>query len=442
MPRGGRKGGRSGRELRRLPSASMLHGKARDWDPDTAVFSGPSSQSSEDGSLRRAGSGTIGLGELCVAGEPLGLGHSLPLALETCGSPIVASPADVPFTRQPLQQFLHAQRSADSGAVRSEAVEPAAASSSSVPASPRSDLEQQDSTGSMGAPRRHIFRPFVPRIVAPDIGPGSGDAAPDSHSYVHGCAHSGRQTLEVHAIDDDDASSHDSLQDEEHWRTWQSSGDISPTAESPVKLAAAPHQLPGCPPQSWFITPSNASSIDSGASNMSRSSSAHSADSTGSGALAVTGEGATMPADCSQDLVAQSLKPVRTRKAQHVAAGAAQLRCSPAQQVATPPFAQAPTPRAPVSRSQSHTGSQAVAYTPIQPAERARSLTSLGSGRDDRRMSLLDAYAGLQSHNQMLSLAIDHDVEMEAAAERQSSGDFAASRSLGSVEGMHLWFPA
>ena len=233
-------------------------------------------------------------------------------------------------------------------------------------ASPRGNaLSESDSDSGKMPVARHIFRLFAPPGARPPADPPSPD-------------------LEVRAADDDsdDASRSRSpaWDRESEWRP------AAPSSRDDTRLASSS--------SGESARKSARHSVDS---NVSAGSREH------SGPLAITTGGATLGASAHSSLLARSLTPSR------VAA-------------APPPFA--------ASRTQSlrgdvTTGAAArdgATARATYAATRSHSHCGVASGgADERRMSLLDAFGDMACQHGMLARALEHDSEVEDAAERASS---------------------
>ena len=235
-------------------------------------------------------------------------------------------------------------------------------------ASPRGNaLSESDSDSGKMPVARHIFRLFAPPGARPPADPPSPD-------------------LEVRAADDDsdDASKSRSpaWERESEWRRAAPSSCDESRLESSSSGESA--------------RKSARHSVDS---NVSAGSREH------SGPLSITTGGATLGASAHSSLVARSLTPSRAAVA-----------------AAPPPFA--------ASRTQSLRGDvttgaaarDAATARATYAATRSHSHCGVASGgADERRLSLLDAFGDIACRHEMLARALEHDSEVEDAAERASS---------------------
>jgi hypothetical protein len=195
----------------------------------------------------------IGLGELCVQEQSLGLGHSLPIAVEArAGVPVHAARQRVP--RQARQE--------------------AASSSSQDDAADDASPAASDAGSGEWAPRRHIFRSF---------GSPGGDASVSPPK---------QQALEVHAAELSTSSSDES--------------DTSDLGKQQWKQSAAAAWSEQASPKSLLAPVGSASSSQSSSSS-GRSSPAPDEQGPANNALVVTSSRDTLPDAARCGMLASSL---------------------------------------------------------------------------------------------------------------------------------------
>ena len=356
--------------LHKVASESSL--KAAPWGGGPfALPSSPGGTPAQHGGANEAQSArvhdTIGLGELTVDQEPLGLGHSLPISIEAraCGDTCFDS----------LQRFYSGEKGAE-------------ACLSPVPSADSAD------SGKL-ARRRHIFRPcMMQQIVAAE------DAVAVLARGHQVC--DGQQALQIDAADASSSGSDRS--------TGEAAGDDDATPCVPVRAAACVADTPfgevsaalspahgdawrPMQPQLQQPRSDERAELDGSASASSSAHSSVNLDSGKDACLTITSAGEVMPLAQRSDMLATSLAPGAPRaESRHAPSRARSMIDAPVATTRDPADCEFS-----VERSQS------------------------AGGGAPRRWSLRDAFDDLASRHAMLAVAVAHDDAVEDAAERVSS---------------------
>ena len=240
-----------------------------------------------------------------------------------------------------------------------------------------SDAECESSDSDNMPVARHIFRPFVAaRAPSP---PAEARRSPDLEAHGMG------------ADDSDDASS-------------PRSPAVALGSEWP-HFAAATHPCRDDLQTSSTCSGTSSSSSGSGGSQEYNTVSASAREH--SGPLAITTGGARLCDGAHSNLIAHSLTPRTNADAAAGAAGVQGFSAFRSQSL-----------RGDVTTGTSErSSSTAAAPRPAFGAARSVSLP----GAEPRRLSLLDAFDDMNTRHEMLARAIEHDSEVEDAAERVSS---------------------